>query len=924
MDSRFVPAAVVAATLLAPVFLLVPADGWSRDVMEVFTRKRKENLQDVPISVSAIVATDIERKGIQDIAGVAKYTPGVNFDEGFGGQDNRIVIRGLSPTRGRANAAFLVDGIDFTGEAISTAGQAFSINQRLIDVERIEVVKGPQSALYGRSAFAGAIQYITKNPNLENWEGDIAADIGSEEQYQLTGAVGGPIAGGFGLRLNALTYDRAGFYNNSFTGGEVGGSDGAGAALTGLWEATENLSIKARLAYSEDNFQTGAQARVAPNTIVNLEPASLIYTSGAGGPFFPRANYPDCGPFPTSADNALTSCLGTPKVLAAGTAPQADQAVIAQSPDPATGGDYKGTELDLITFTMLIDWDSSIGRWSSYTGLSQSEATQKFDGLWDAMTAGSYTSLDQSWTVNRIPCPTVNTVPGGMQNCSPIGQQIDFSNDTDLFSQEFRYSSQFDGPVNFTVGLNYWYEKAEQTERSMTFSSAYFRGFPPGPPRDIGFPNAAEVLLDGDGNGLNRNPGFSSRETQHGSLYGLIDWDISDAWKLTLEGRYVDEEITNVGDTCNAVATQAQSGLASTDTDGDGTVDACNGAFRGGSSLAQASGGTLADGTYTNAVVGPLEAKFSESFFVPKGTLEWRSSDTKMWYFSIAQGQKPGGISSITGGTFFDPQNNTYDAEKLLAYELGGKTTWADGAVVVNGAIFFQDYTDKQVGVTQFDARTQTDVSSIENAGEAEIFGIEFDASWAINENWFTSVSYTWLDTEYTKFESLTGSSTEAARTQLAGNGGCLELVDLNPDPAVFDNVCRVSRKGNKIEDIPEHSLVGYLKWETPIGRSDMNMFVDTNVIYNDERFIEENNIKLLDSYWLMDLRAGVVTNNWEVVLFVDNVTDDDTPKSAVDVGSQLETFRQGLFPPGPNDGMIVSLPSPRIYGIRASFGFGR
>jgi outer membrane receptor protein involved in Fe transport len=899
---------------------MVPQDGWAREEMTVYTRKVEENLQDVPISVSVLSDSQIEQAGIRNIIGVAKYTAGVEFDEGFGGQDNRIVIRGLSPTRGRANAAFLVDGIDFTGEALTTAGQAFSINQRLLDVERIEVVKGPQSALYGRSAFAGAIQYITKNPSLENWEGDIMADIGSEEQYQLTGAIGGPIGGGFGLRLNALTYDKAGFYNNTFTGGEVGGSDGAGAALTALWEPNENWSIKGRLAYSEDNYEVGAQARIAPNTIVNLDP-NLIYTSGAGGPFFPRANYPDCQPFPTSSDNALTSCLGTPKVLAAGTAPNADQLIVTQSPDPRTGGEYPGTELDMTTFILIADWDSSVGRWSSYTGVSQTEAKQQFDGLWDAMTAGSYTSLDTSWTVNRFPCPTVATVSAGQQNCAPIGQQIDFQNDTDLFSQEFRYASDFEGAINFTVGLNYWYEKAKQNENSLSFSSAYFRGFAA---PDFALPNAALVFVDRNGNGLNAMPRFKSRETQHGSLYGLIDWDISEAWKLTLEGRYVDEEITNVGDTCNALATQTLTGLPSTDTDGDGIVDACNGAFRGGSSLAQASGGTLPDDTYTNAVTGTQEAKSTDSFFTPKVTLEWRSSDTKMWYASVAQGQKPGGISSIQGGTFFDPDSNRYDSEKLLAYELGGKTSWADGAVVINGAFFFQDYTDKQVGVTQFDPRTQTDVASIENAGEAEIFGFEFDASWAISDNWFTSIAYTWLDAEYTKFESTTGSSTEVARTQLAGNGGCLELVDINPDPAAIDNACRVSRTGNEIEDIPENALVGYLKWNTPIGKSDMNMFVDTNVIFNDERFIEENNIKKLDSYWLMDVRAGVVTDNWEVVLFVDNVTDDDTPRSAVDVGSQLETFRQGLFPPGPNDGLIVSLPSPRIYGIRAKFGFGK
>ena len=122
----------------------------------------------------------------------------------------------------------------------------------------------------------------------------------------------------------------------------------------------------------------------------------------------------------------------------------------------------------------------------------------------------------------------------------------------------------------------------------------------------------------------------------------------------------------------------------------------------------------------------------------------------------------------LRGAHFFEPDNSRFDSEKLLAYEIGGKTAWADGRVIVNGALFFQDYTDKQVGVTQFDSRIQSDVSSIENAGEAEIWGIELDVAWEINEHFYVSGAYTWLDAEYTKFDSTTASGNEIARTQFA------------------------------------------------------------------------------------------------------------------------------------------------------------
>jgi len=915
----------LAALIAIPITLLAPADGWAREELTITTRKVEENLQDVPISVSAIVATEIEQKGISNMRGVAKYTPGIEFDEGYGAQDRRIVIRGLSPTRGRSNAAFLVDGIDFTGEAMSTAGGAFLINQRLIDVERIEVIRGPQSALYGRSAFAGAIQYVTKNPNLENWDGEVATDLGSDEQYQLTGAVGGPITSNFGLRLNALVYDEAGFYDNVLTGTEVGGAEGTGVALAGLWNATDDLSFKARLAFSNDEYQPPSQARVDSNTIVNLPP-ELIYTSGAGGPGFPRANYPDCAPWPPPPrDGTVTSCFGTPKPLSTGTAPAGDTMAVTHSPNP-NGGEYPGTDVDMTTFTLVADWATDIGTFTSYTGYANTDSEQLFDGTWDSMPAGSYTSLDGSWTVTRLPCG-----PTGLENCSPIGQEVNFENETDLFSQELRYATNLDGPVNFTVGGLYWKEDVEQTEDSVTVSPAYFRGFPPGPPRDILFPTAASVLLDGAGNGIDTLSRFKSRDTEHWSIYGLIDWDITDALTLTLEARYVDEEITNVGPECLPAETEIRTAAEGTDTDDDGIIDACNSAFRGGSSITQvvceppecdpSLPDRLPNGYYTNAVTGDLEAKSDDSFVTPKATLEWRPTDTQMWYASIAQAEKPGGISSIAGGTFFEPDNSRFDSEKLLAYEIGGKTAWADGRVIVNGALFFQDYTDKQVGVTQFDSRIQSDVSSIENAGEAEIWGIELDVAWEINEHFYVSGAYTWLDAEYTKFDSTTASGNEIARTQFAGNGGCLEIIPSSDMPDGESESCRVSRTGNSIEDIPENAFVGYARWNTPIG--DLNWFIDTNAIYNDERWIEENNIKTLDSYWLFDFRVGLTSDTWEVVLFVDNAFDDDTIKSGTDTGSQIGTFKQGLFPPGPVDGFVISMPDPRVVGIRAKFAFG-
>jgi outer membrane receptor protein involved in Fe transport len=176
----------------------------------VSTRRRAESLQDVPIAVSAISAEQIERQGITDLEDVVQNQPSVQFDQSYGPADNRITIRGLSNTRGRSNVAFLIDGIDVTTETLISAGSGLLANRRLLtDVENIEIVKGPQSALYGRSAFAGAISYTTKEPSDE-FEGRVSLDVGDFGRRTVEGAFGGPLSDTVGIRITGVNFNEDG------------------------------------------------------------------------------------------------------------------------------------------------------------------------------------------------------------------------------------------------------------------------------------------------------------------------------------------------------------------------------------------------------------------------------------------------------------------------------------------------------------------------------------------------------------------------------------------------------------------------------------------------------------------------------------------------------------------------------------------
>ncbi len=149
LNCKSVSGIAIAIIVALPSTVLVPTDGWAQiEEIVVTTRRREENLQEVPISVTAINAQMIERQNIANLFDVANLDPSVQMDTSFTPADTRITIRGLSNTRGRSNVAILIDGIDVTTENIIAPGGGMLANQRLLnDVERIEVIKGPQSAL---------------------------------------------------------------------------------------------------------------------------------------------------------------------------------------------------------------------------------------------------------------------------------------------------------------------------------------------------------------------------------------------------------------------------------------------------------------------------------------------------------------------------------------------------------------------------------------------------------------------------------------------------------------------------------------------------------------------------------------------------------------------------------------------------------
>ena len=214
----------------------------------VTATKREAALQDVPIAISVVSGEKIEQFGVTELDELAAYLPGVHIGESGG--NNQVFIRGIGSGN---NAGFeqsvgtFIDGVYF--------GRARNSRAAFLDIERVEVLKGPQSTLFGKNTVAGAINITTAQP-LDSFEAYV--DLGHESELNgqsLTAMVTGPLSDSVRGRFVAKTYERDGWMKNIFPGGKDGPSqDNTIMRGTLAWDATEQLSVNLKVEHG--NFKT--------------------------------------------------------------------------------------------------------------------------------------------------------------------------------------------------------------------------------------------------------------------------------------------------------------------------------------------------------------------------------------------------------------------------------------------------------------------------------------------------------------------------------------------------------------------------------------------------------------------------------------------------------------------------------------------
>lgn len=479
----------VLAAVVAPI-LPSAAPAGAQQVIEEITvtaRRIEERLSDVPLSITAFSADAIASARIASLEDVASLTPGLSFFNLAGQQLSTPTIRGIAQTDifGTINVGIFVDGVYVAGRR--------GINFSQLDLQRIEVVKGPQSALYGRDAFSGAVNVVSARPTeelLTSFEGT----LGNDGRLGGKAVVSGAILPGLLLGRAALLYDEFdGSYYDPVNDRGVGGY--RYRTFQGSLQVLplENLSITGTLYLSDD---------------IVLSPAII-------------ANGANCEPDTRPERNGrfLNYCGSFPKL---------DTTTLPRTPG-ATGEDR-----ELIRSSLTANWDLDIGTFTSLSGYARERQQNVADGPRNL--AGDQPFLYCGFFVCGEGVE-LRRFRSGLQIISPRSF-------TEEFSQELRFTSPQDEPLRYTAGA-YYYTVEDRSRASGAIATsplpADFGGFAaPIPWLPLPVPNLAIGPWFTPGGDVDPRP-VSTTDTSSWALFSSVEIDFLERFTARADLRYTDE-----------------------------------------------------------------------------------------------------------------------------------------------------------------------------------------------------------------------------------------------------------------------------------------------------------------------------------------------------------------------------------------------
>lgn len=751
---------LVAALALASVPAL--AQPLMLEEVVVTAQKRAQSLLDVPVSVSAISGDRMLEAGITELGDLTAYVP--NFQKSDTVLGSYLVIRGIGSGINQGFEQSVVQYVDDIA-----LGRSPLARMPFMDLQRVEVLRGPQNVLFGKNSIGGALSLMTNQPTDE-FEGYVMGEYETEfstSQGQVM--VSGPLTDTLRGRVAMRYYTDDGYYDNNLNGDEEAAREDTTFRGILAWDVSETL--EATLKVERTKFELDGRTDEISFTYTNPDPTDAFF----------GLTYPESA----ATVGALTGQdIGS------------DDGTLNYKRN-SNIDEYSDTETNNVTLT--VNWDADAFTLTSVTGYLDYETDEFLDS--DGSGIDAFTQAQQE--------------------------------EYEQFSQEIRFTSPGGETIDWIAGAYYQdWDLDFHADFVVDDESLWSALGVIGPA--IGNPDLA--ALGALSNLLNQRDYSGSSETL--AAFAQATWNISDTVRLTLGGRYTDEQKDgsrqlNVFNTTTGELDLVQAITASAVFG----VDFQN--------LGEATGGAFP--------IHDLSDKRSEGFFTPTVIAEWDVSDEAMVYASWSTGSKAGG---------FDARGNKaadfeYEDETVDAIELGFKTSALEDRLEVNVAAFYSDYQDLQV--SQFDGTLGFVVG---NAAEATSQGVELDGRWLLAEGLTLSFAAAYLDFEFDDYDNATCSAIHTLQTG--------------------ETLCDYTGRRNIFT--PEWSSSTTFDYVTGITAS-MDFRATLDVNYRDEQYVDTtlNDDVIQDAVTLLNLRLAVEGEQWTVALLGKNLTDEEVVSFTTD-----------------------------------------
>jgi iron complex outermembrane receptor protein len=677
--------ALTISFLAAPLQAQTTSDGLLEEVV-VTAQKRAEDLQDVPIAISAYTSQTRDLLGITTIQDLTNFTPGLSYSTSL----DRASLRGIG--RQTNNLASDPGLATYNDGFYNVSTRAAARSPLLID--RIEVLRGPQGTLYGRNSIGGTVNVVSKQPTAD-WYSEVRASYDNWDRKVAEGAASGPITDWLRFRVAAAWEKQdEGYFKNLATGEDEGGVS------------------------DEHYFEAQLAADVSENVDVWFK-ASLSGYDNARRSSYNTGDY-DYALMPATY---LVAASAFPYAL---TNPAAANIVTVGGQYPVNPAQANNRHFVSDMRTRNFQEDSPT--WITHVTWDMGPASLKYVGGYQSYEYLLQTDYDGT-NVTQYTVPLNSTASCAPPACNPLtylsSSVSNYVEDKKYWSHELNLTSNGDGALQWILGAYLYDEKYKQpvdfpTPHGQTHQPIY----PNGTPAPFNW-NGSIYYID------------THLATTSKAAFAQLDWSITDQFKVTTGLRYTEDrkqgkELTR--QICYSLNVAGCTDFRVTGTNSP-AVD-----------ITQFLISPLApDGTTGPATRDPNTGIWSRGFDktwdAVTGTagVEWTPMSDALLFFRYSRGYKAGGFN--TGTIAASP---TTEPEFVNAYEVGWKQQLA-GRLQANASVFFYDYQDMQIPLSVIPAAGPP-ISQFFNMAKVESLGFELETIWQPIDNLQVLFNYAYLD----------------------------------------------------------------------------------------------------------------------------------------------------------------------------------